>query len=271
MDESQDVQQEQVLDNSEVETEEKTTPPTDSTAESEQEEATPEPTEEKTFTQAELDAIVQKRLAKESRRMEKIARTEAENAYLRQQLEARQQPQPAENEVPRLEDYQTAEEYLDALADYKMEQKLAKFQELTKEQQQEQAEVERIGSVRDKLMAASDKYDDFQDVVDSIPDDYITVPMFEAIGESDLAGEISYYLGNNHAEAAKIAKMTPVQQVKAIDRLETQLKGTPKVSKAPEPLSTVGKGRAKTEPDLEKMSVAEYAAYRAKNGARWAR
>jgi hypothetical protein len=271
MDESQDVLQEEVLDNSEVETEEKTTSPTDDTAESEQEEPTPEPKEDKTFTQAELDAIVQKRLAKESRKMEKLARAEAENEFLRQQLEASKQPQNVEQEVPKLEDYQTAEEYLDALADYKMEQKLAKFQEMSQEQQQEQAEAARIGSVRDKLLEASEKYDDFQDVVDSIPDNYITVPMFEAIGESDLAGEISYYLGNNHTEAAKIAKMSPVQQVKAIDRLETKLKGPPKVSKAPEPLSTVGKGRAKTEPDLEKMSVAEYAAYRAKNGARWAR
>ena len=59
--------------------------PTETTAESEQE--TKPESKEKDFTQEELDSIVQKRLAKESRRIAKLAEVEAENRMLKQQME----------------------------------------------------------------------------------------------------------------------------------------------------------------------------------------
>lgn len=267
---NEDAVQEEVLDTPESETgqtTESTEAETPTAEETEQAEA-----KEKTFTQKDVDEIVQKRLSRESRKIEERARLAAENEYLRQQLEQRQTPQQEKpSGPPKLEQFETAEDYIDALADYKLEQRMAKLQEQSEQHRQESAESEYVGAVRDKLLQTAEKYDDFHEVVDSIPADYVTPAMFDAIAESDVSGEISYYLGNNHSEAAKIAKMTPVQQVKAIDRLEAKLKGPKEVSKAPPPMETTGRGRAKTEPDLEKMSVSEYAQWRAKNGARWAR
>jgi len=263
-------QENEVIDNPEAET--------GQTASTEAETPTAEDTEQaeaehgKTFTQQDVDKIVQQRLAREARKIERQTRAEVENEFLRQQLEQRQgQQQEKPSGPPQLEQFNTMEEYLDALADYKLDQRLAKMDERTQEEREQAAESEYLGTVREKLLQAAEKHDDFHEVVDSIPAEYVTPAMFDAIAESDLGGEISYYLGNHHQEAAKIARMTPVQQVKAIDRIEATLKGPKNVSKAPPPMETTGRGRAKTEPDLEKMSVAEYAAYRAKNGARWAR
>jgi hypothetical protein len=229
--------------------------------------------EERKLTQKEVDEAIQKRLARESRKLERQIRAEIENKYLREQLDSQQRreaPTQPSGE-PKAESFKSYEDYIDKLTDWKLEQKLAKMQETSAQQRQAEAQAEYEAKAGDNLRKGIDKYDDYEDVVESIPPDYVTGPMVQAIAESDAADEISYYLGNNHKEAASIAKLSPVQQVKAIDRLEAKLKAPPQVTKAPAPAETTGKGRAKTEPDLSKMSVSEYAEYRAKNGARWAR
>jgi len=251
---------------------EETTSPTDETVNSEDDKSQPESKPEKTFTQKELDDILTRRLAKEQRKIERYAKAEAENGYLREQLSRNQQAQQASNPSgePKPEQFKDYESYIDALTDYKVDQKLAKTQEKYVRQQQEESQQEYESRARDNINKAADKYDDFEEVVtnDKL---HISIPMRDAIGESEAGGEIAYYLGMHPKEAADIAKLTPVQQVKAIDRLEQKLSAPPQVSKAPAPMSTTGKGRTTTEPDLSKMSVKEYAEYRAKNGARWAR
>jgi len=266
-------QEDEVVDNPEAETG-TTTEPTESETPTEEDKQQAEAEHGKTFTQQDVDAIVQKRLARESRRIERQVRLEAENEFYRRQEEARQsqhQTQSKPSGPPKLEDFETAEDYIDALTDYKIEQREAQRQQKMQQERESQSESEFLGTVREKLLVGAEKHDDFQEVVDSIPDEYVTPAMFHAIAESDSASEISYFLGNNHAEAARIARLSPVKQVQEIDRLENKLKAPKGVSKAPPPMETTGRGRAKNEPDLEKMSVAEYAAYRAKTGARWAR
>ena len=270
MDEVQDVVEEVQTEAAPVSQDKEPVPPTDETVKSEDEKDQPEAKPEKTFTQKELDEILTRRLAKESRKIERFARAEAENQYLREQLQARTPQVEQSSGEPKPEQFKTYEEYIDKLTDWKLDQRMAKVTEQTQAQRQAQFQAEQEAKIRENLSKAADKYDDFEDVV-SNPNLPITPVMRDAIGESELAGDIAYYLGSNPKEAAEIAKMSNVQQVKAIDRIEAKL-GAPKpVSKAPEPLETVGKGRVKSEPDLSKMSVSEYAEYRAKNGARWAR
>ncbi|MDD5688474.1 MAG: hypothetical protein PHE88_11665 [Elusimicrobia bacterium] len=248
-------------------------PAPDETPKSEDEQAKAEVEEERKLTQKEVDEAIQKRLARESRKLERQIRAEIENKYLKEQLESQQQrrePEQSSGE-PKPEHFKTYEEYIDKLTDWKVDQKLAQAQQKTAQQRDAEAQQEYEATAGEKLRKGIDKFDDYEEVVESIPAQYITVPMTQAIAESDAAAAIAYYLGNNHKEAAEIARMTPVQQVKAIDRLEAKLKAPPQVSKAPPPADITGKGRAKSEPDLSKMSVSEYAEYRAKNGARWAR
>lgn len=251
---------------------EETTPPADDTVKSEDDKNQPEAKPEKTFTQKELDDILTRRLAKEQRKIERYAKAEAERDYLREQLSQRQQPQQNDNPSgePKPEQFKTYEEYLDKLTDWKVDQKLAKMQEKSQQQRQMDEQQSYESKARDNLTKAADKFDDFEDVVTN-PDLHITIPMRDTIGESEIASDIAYYLGTHIKEAADIAQLSPVQQVKAIDRIEQKLKAPPQVSKAPAPADVVGKGRTKSEPDLSKMSVSEYAEYRAKNGARWAR
>lgn len=226
--------------------------------------------EERKFNQKEVDEAVQKRLARESRKLERQIRAEIENKLLKEQLESKSKPAPVQQGEPKPEQFKTYEEYIDKLTDWKLEQKLMAMQEMTAKQREQQAQAEYESQVGDKLRKGLDKYDDYEEVVESIPAEYITGPMVQAIAESDVADAISYYLGNNHKEAAAIAKMSPVQQVKAIDRLEAKLKAPAKVSEAPTPANVVGKGKASQQPDPEKLSLDEYMKLRQKQGARWA-
>lgn len=238
-----------------------------------EDEQTKEEVEERKLTQKEVDEAIQKRLARESRKLERQIRAEMENKFLKQQLEAQsRQSQPNQpSGEPKPEHFKTYEEYIDKLTDWKLDQRLAKVQEQTAQHRQAQEKNSYEDQIRENLSKGASKYDDFEEAIESIPASAMTDAMAHAIGESEKAADIAYYLGNNHKEAAAIAKLTPVQQIKAIDRLEAKLSAPKNVTKAPAPMETTGKGRSKSEPDLESMSVAEYAAYRAKNGARWSR
>ena len=180
-----------------VEESKESVPPTDETVKSEDEKTEPEVKAEKTFTQKELDEILQKRLAKEQRKIERFARAEAENQYLREQLQAKQVPQVEQSSgEPKPEQFKTYEEYIDKLTDWKLDQRMAKVTEQTQAQRQAQAQAEQEAKIRENLSKAADKYDDFEDVV-SNPNLPITPVMRDAIGESELAGDIAYYLGSN--------------------------------------------------------------------------
>lgn len=255
-----------------IETPESAAPPTEDKADSEAETKEPESKPEKTFTQKELDDILTRRLAKEQRKIEKYARAEAEAQMLREQLAKLQQPEQkvSPSGEPKPEQFTTYEEYLDKLTDWKLDQREAKRQEQQAQQRQIEASKTQEERIRETLSKAAEKYDDFEEVIGSIPAQYVTPAMVDAIGESEIGGEISYYLGNNHKEAAEIARMTPVQQVKAIDRLEAKLKAPAKVSAAPAPAQVVGKGKATQQLDLASASLDEYMKIRQKQGARWA-
>ena len=254
-----------------VEVDKEAAPLPEDTVKQGDEEIKPEPKPEKTFTQAELDDILQRRLAKEQRKIERYARAEAERDQLREQLNRQTQVQQSsvQSGEPKPEQFKTYEEYIDKLTDWKIDQREAKREETQAQRKQAEYQETHEATIRDSLSKAAAKYDDFEEVVTN-PNLTITPVMTDAMGDSELGGEIAYYLGNNPKEAAEIAKLSNVKQVKAIDRLEAKLKEPPPVTKAPAPLQTVGKGRTQMEADPEKMSVAEYAEYRAKS-ARWSR
>lgn len=183
----------------------------------------PEEQEPRTFTQEELDEIVGKRLAK------------AERKWQREQAQrAEQTQQPIE--APRPDQFTTAEDYVEALAEHKAAQKLAEREAQQQRKQADSTYAEREESVREK-------YTDFEDVAYN-PDLRITPAMAEVIKESEVGPELAYHLGKNPKEAARIADLSPLAQAREIGKIEASLVATPptgkKASSAPEPIKPVG-------------------------------
>jgi len=223
------------------------------------EESKPEVKPERTFTQKELDDILQKRLAKESRKIERYSRAEAELRLLKEQMQPTQAP--VSQGEPKPENYKDYESYIDALTDYKVDAKLNRLNEQSSQARQQQAQAEHESRLRENISKASSKYDDFEDVV-SNPELQVTLAMRDAIGESDIGGDIAYHLGTNVHEAARIAQLSPVAQVRAILDLESKLKAPKKVTTdAPDPIIPSG-GAAKVNKSPSDMTDAEFAAWR---------
>ena len=110
----------------------------------------------------------------------------------------------------------------------------------------------------DQIDLAKDKYKDFDEKLIAIPAVSMTDSMTAAIMESDSAGEIAYFLGDNISEAARISKLSIAKQVREIDKLGNKFKST--TSSAPAPI-VPAKGKDAQPSDISKMSMKEYAAY----------
>jgi hypothetical protein len=177
--------------------------------------------EEKKYSQAEIDAMIGKRLAREQRKWER-----------EQTQRAVQAPQQSAPPVP--EGFASTDEYIDAVAEYKATEKLA-----AREAQKQQSAI--LESYHDKEEEARTKYDDFEQVAYN-PNLPITDVMAQTIQASDIGPDMAYHLGANPKEAERISRLSPFLQAKEIGKLEAKLAAEPptkKTSSAPTPISPV--------------------------------
>ena len=171
----------------------------------------------KSFSQEELDAAIGKRLAREQRKWE------------------RERVQPVVQQAPVTpEQFASNEDYVEALADQRAEQKIAE-----RDQRRQQAEI--LETYHDKEEEVRAKYDDFEQVAYN-PNLPITTVMAQSIQASDNGPEVAYHLGANPREAERISRLSPIMQAKEIGKIEAQLTANPpikKTSNAPAPISPV--------------------------------
>ena len=204
--------------------------------------------EVKTFSQEELDAAIGKRLAREQRKWER----------------ERQQAAPViPAEAPSADQFETVEEYAEALAETKAAELIQK-----RALQQQQAEI--LETYHDKEEEARGKYDDFEQVAYN-PSLRITDVMAQTIQASDNGPDVAYFLGSNPKEADRISRLAPLLQAREIGKLEAKLASDPpvkKVSSAPTPITPIRGGKAgtpavydTTDPrSIKSMSTSEWIA-----------
>ncbi len=156
---------------------------------------------------------------------------------------------------------------MEAVADWKADQRIQGFkQEMQQQsyaQQQERRNQEIARQAQSRLSKAAEKYHDFDEVALG---DHVTITksMAEAIAESDVGGEIAYYLGSNPDEAAKIAQLSTDTAVgRAIAKLEAKLSTTPVATKAPPPI-VPGGTKAPLKSDTFNLPWDEFKAKRRK-------
>lgn len=204
---------------------------TDVTATSEQVSVSPEITEnqeevvqeEKKFSQAELDAMIGKRLAREQRKWER----EQHAKFLEQKAVS----EKTELDISK---YETPESYAEALAEKRV-------QELIIQREREKQEASLLEAYHEKEEEVRNKYDDFDQVAYN-PNLSITTVMAQTIHASDIGPDVAYYLGINPKEASRISNLPPLLQAKEIGKIEAKLTDAPlvkKTSSAPAPIKPV--------------------------------
>jgi hypothetical protein len=174
-----------------------------------------------------------------------------------------QEAQPQGNSEPKREDFDDYEQYLEARAEFRAVKALdarLQQQEAQRAQQAQQTEQQKqVATWNAKLAEARSKLPDFDDVTSSA-DVAITPQMSSAIMDSDKGAEVAYYLAKNPAEAARIAALSPIGQVREIGKLEDRVQAKPvKPSSAPDPIKPVGARSSGGDPLSDKVPFDQWA------------
>lgn len=240
------------------------TPTPDSTAEQAvvtPEGKQPEAAPEKLLPQSEVDKLIAKTRAQESRRLEKRmreqVRAEVERDTYKQQLEDRNR-QPPKSGEPKVEDFKVYEDWVVAKAKYELRQELDQHEQQTSQQRQQRESqmqhAEKARLLHERLEAASDEYPDIKELVQG--DVPFTEPMVAAVLALEHGGKVAGYLATHTDEASKIAKLDPVNQVIAFYELGKKLTAAPRPTQTPPPI-VPNSGRAPVEKRLEEASSQE--------------
>jgi hypothetical protein len=204
----------------------------------------------KTFTQAELDALVQKRVGREQRRYNR------EIGELRGRLSSveTQKPQPQAPTELKPEEFASHEAYIEARATRAAVEAVSRLEQQRVAQTSQQAEQQRLQELGRNFSvsedAARDKYDDYDDVFETIPRGSLKPQVVEYLGEIKNGAEMLYHLANEPKELARIARLSPTAAIRELVLRESQIETTEKrTSKAPPPPGQLG-GRSVSADDI---------------------
>lgn len=190
--------------------------------------------------------------------------------YAESQLHAnhgrnREEPSAPESAAgrPALDQFESYDDYVEALTDWKTDQKLTarEVANEAKRQKSEATETTRT-KVFTQVEAGRSEFADFDDVVINNPDLPVSESMTGVLLELEKGHAVAYYLGQNLEEAADIASMSPTRQAIALGRIEAKLaiKSPAKLSKAPAPVgSALAGGASPGKADPTKMTDSEWA------------
>lgn len=220
-------------------------------------------TETKTFTQEELSEIVKREKAKAEAKAERRVIRQLKEAFPQQQVQ-----QPVMQEVdtrPRRDMFNDDEAFIDALTDWKLEQR-----ESVVRRSQVEASQQSLVTKTENLYKEAAKLPGFdRDEFEQLP---LTPVIAQALIDSDAAPKLMAYMAANPEEVERIATLSPARQAAELGKLEIKVSSAPvKTTSAPSPINPVGAGKGRTASDPASMSMDEYIQHRMKHSPVWRR
>jgi len=160
---------------------------------------------------------------------------------------------------PKLEQFETTEQYEDALFEWRDNVREIK----TTAQRQEREYESALKEFNERARKLRNEHEDFDEVIES---PVFSPAMREAVLLSENGPQVAYHLGKseNWALAERIRNLTPSRQLYEMGKVETQLLvATQKktVTSAPAPIKPVGITGTGVEKDPSKMTTAEWFAW----------
>lgn len=228
------------------------------------------------------------------RRKERAERAEAEVARARAEADhwralalkgaGESKPEPkaetakAADEVgkPNPETFETHAEYVEALTDWKIEQREKARAAESRKAQLETEQQTLVKSHLERVKSFKESTDDFDDVVSGVDDVLISPTVRELILTSENSPALMYELAKNREEYERINKLPPLAAARAMGLIEAKLSKASKEAKpepkkltsAPKPIEPVGSKGGPVEKSIHDVaahgSQAEYEAIRRK-------
>lgn len=180
---------------------------------------------------------------------------------MQQRLDALQQkPEPEAPQVsdtpPDINQFESYDKYLEALADYKAEQKFKEWENRQQEQSKQTEAQQRQNEFNARISQFSTEHPDFEMKTSTVP---WNEGVYEVVSTSEDGPRLLYHLGSNPELAARITSLPPVQAAMELGKIEATLSRPARnQTSAPEPVEPLsGSGQAKST-DPSKMSAEEW-------------
>lgn len=153
-------------------------------------------------------------------------------------------PEPVAPGRPKAEDFDSHEEWVDALTDYKIDQRESKMQAKREAETKAAEQSKQQNTFQSKFQQAKTAHPDFEELFEDNADQTPSSPsMNQAVIESDHGHELMYFFLKNPDEAKRIALLPPSAAFREIGKLETRFEAkattTVKPSSAPKPPTPV--------------------------------
>jgi hypothetical protein len=120
---------------------------------------------------------------------------------------------------PDVTDYEAYDDYTSALEKWEKSEEAPNQGESTEQSQMSKAMQYAVDDMQDSFDVARKKYEDFDKTI-SAADAPIPETVWLTVAETENPGEVAYYLATHKDEAAKIAALTGLKQIKAISEVE---------------------------------------------------
>tara|TARA_R110000751_G_scaffold121956_2_gene222551 strand:+ start:1300 stop:2082 length:783 start_codon:yes stop_codon:yes gene_type:complete len=212
----------------------------------------------KSKNQKRIDKLTANNYEKES----KIAALEAKLDTFISLQQPQQQVQTGGRPDP--DNFETTEDYNEALIDYKVEQRAQRFETDRKQTQAQQEkytqEQEIKTSFAKRQEIAMEKYDDYLEVAGN-PDVLVSPEMKDNIMDSEMSADLMYYFGNNPDEAKKLLNLRGKQLTRKFGTIEASIKKPTqkKKTQAPAPISPIkGSKNSSGVKDINKLSTTDF-------------
>jgi hypothetical protein len=191
---------------------------------------------------------------------------ERDRDYWREMATRQKEPEPepkvAPQGKPELDTYGSYDEYVEALADWKFDQRMQAERSREQEQQLEQTRAQQVQTFQQRAQSVREAHDDFDEVVGnrSLP---ISEAMAETAYASEKGPELLYYLGQHPREAARIYALSPYAQAMEMGKLEVAISQPSRTqTSAPDPIEPVSGVGGPQSVDPDKMTTAEWVQWR---------
>jgi hypothetical protein len=206
----------------------------------------------------------------------KISATEQEKEYWRNEALRAQQnatkPEPTLDKPdtssrPKADTFTTHDEYVEALTDWKLDQKLLAIENKQKENAVKSEVQTKVTKYQERVTEFQKSHDDWQDAIDSVSDIPLSITVREAIFSSENGPDIAYALSKDPTELKRVCALSPVKAAMELGKLEARFSKTTskpsdkKTTKAPAPVNPVrtrGAVSNKSLYDADKMSQSEW-------------
>ena len=201
----------------------------------------------------------------ERRYADRLKAQEEEIAFLRSIAKPQAQtPAPVSHEKPKLADYDSVDDYVEAREQYLKAELLAETRAHAA-QAAKQSSV--MNAYEQKVTKAKAEVADWDEVLEAAADEPTAPETVQFCLDSDVGPKIAYYLAKNPAEHERINKLSPLRRVAELGKMEERLK-TPtakKATSAPTKMTDVkGQGTPIAKRPGDATSYTEWKALQAK-------